>query len=84
MQNGTHIENRGVPERTHGTYIELLLAQNGPKPTRKKAMRKFLQTYEKLGGHKQKLVDCVNGQLLLIAGRGEMAQSQTGDGESSS
>ena len=32
------IENRGVPE-----HMALLLAQNGPKPTRKKAMRKFLQ-----------------------------------------
>ena len=53
------IENRGVPE-----HMALLLAQNGPKPTRKKAMRKFLPTYEKLGGQKQKLLDCVNGQLL--------------------
>ena len=69
------IENRGVPE-----HMALLLAQNGPKPTRKKAMRKFWPTYEKLGGQKQKLLDCVNGQLLLLAGRGELAQSQTGYG----
>ena len=42
------IENRGVPE-----HMALLLAQNGPKPTRKKAMRKFWPTYEKLGGQKK-------------------------------
>ena len=66
------IENRGVPE-----HMALLLAQNGPKPTRKRAMRKFWPAYEKLGGQKQKLLDCVNGQLLLLVGRGELAQSQT-------
>ena len=65
------IENRGVPE-----HMALLLAQNGPKPTRKKAIRKFLPAYEKLGGRKQELFDCVNGQLLLLAGRGELAQPQ--------
>ena len=61
--------------------MALLLAQCGPKPTRKKAMRKFWPAHEKLGGQKQKLLDCVNGQLLLLAGRGELAQSQTGDGD---
>jgi hypothetical protein len=30
---------------------------------------------------KQELLDCVNGQLLLLAGRGELAQSKTGDGD---
>ena len=58
------IEKRGVPE-----HMALLLAQNGQKPTRKKAMRKFSPAYEKLGGQKQDLLECVNGQLLLIAGR---------------
>ena len=29
----------------------------------------------------QKLLDRVNGQLLLLTGRGELAQSQTGDGD---
>ena len=43
-----NIENRGVSE-----HMALLLAQNGPKPTRKKAMRKFWPTYEELGGQKQ-------------------------------
>ena len=71
-----HIENRGVPE-----HMALLLAQNGPKPTRKKAMRKFFPAYEKLCGQKQQLLDCVDGQLLLLAGRGALAQSQTGDGD---
>ena len=42
------IEKRGVPE-----HVALLLAQNGPKPTRKKKVRKFLPTYEKLGEQKQ-------------------------------
>ena len=60
--------------------MALLLAPNGPKPTRKKAMRKFLPAYEKLGG-KKRLLDCVNGQLLLLAGRGELAQSQIADGD---
>ena len=76
MQHGTHSVNRGVPE-----HMALLLAQNGQKPTHKKTMRKFSPAYEKLGGQKQKLLDCVNGQLLLLAGRGELAQSQTGDGD---
>ena len=44
-------------------------------------MRKFLPAYEKLGGQKQKPLDCVNGQLLLLAGKGELAQSQTKDGD---
>ena len=70
------IEKCGVPE-----HMALLLAQDGPKPRRKEAMRKFLPACEKLGGQKQELLDCVNGQLLLLAGRGELAQSQTGDGD---
>ena len=44
-------------------------------------MRKFSAAYEDLGGEKQKLLDCVDGQLLLLAGRGKLAQSQTGDGD---
>ena len=43
-------------------------------------MRKFWKAYEKLGGQQQNLLNCVNNQLLLLAGRGELAQSQTGDG----
>ena len=35
----------------------------------------------KLGGRKQELLDCVNGELLSLAGRGELAQCQTGDGD---
>ena len=47
--DGTHIENRGVPE-----HMALLLAQNGPKPTRKKAMRKILASIRGIGRPKTK------------------------------
>ena len=61
------IEKRSVVE-----HMALLLAQNGPKPTRKQTMRKLWPAYEELGGRKQELLDCVDGQLLLLAGRGEL------------
>ena len=47
------IEKRGVPE-----HMALLLAQNGPKPTRRKSMCKFWPACRKLGGRKQELLDC--------------------------
>ena len=52
--------------------MTLLLAQNGPKPTRTQTMRKLWPAYEELGGRKQELLDCVDGQLLLLAGKGEL------------
>ena len=54
------IEKRGVPMGVP-EHMALLLSQNGPKPTRKKAMRKFWKAYEKLGGRKQGLLDRVKG-----------------------
>ena len=45
------------------------------KVNTKKAMRNFSPAYEELGGRKQELLDCINGQPLLLAGRGELAQS---------
>ena len=44
--------------------MALLLAQNVPRRTRKKAMRKFLPAYEELGGLKQIII--FNQALLWI------------------